>query len=100
MLSVLEYVNEILGHTITDVLFTRRTGIRATLSNKIIEANNMTRIAKIQSLVERVHELEEKCQTFVSFVDVTRFLLLCQAAGILAYGGAFSRDMTGQYFYV
>ena len=37
----------------------------------------MTKTNKIQSLVERVHELEEKGQTFVAFVDVTAFLLLC-----------------------
>ena len=65
-----------------------------------MEGTNMTKTDKIKSLVERVHELEEKGQTFVSFVDVTAFLLLCEAVGILANGGAFSSDMTGQYFYI
>ena len=65
-----------------------------------MEGTNMTKTNKIQSLVERVHELEEKGQTFVSFVDVTAFLLLCEAVGILANGGAFSSDMKGQYFYI
>ena len=60
----------------------------------------MTKTNKIQSLVERVHELEENGQTFIAFVDVTAFLLLCKAVGILASGGAFSSDMTGQYFYI
>jgi hypothetical protein len=60
----------------------------------------MTQTSKLQGIVDRVHELEEKGQTFVAFVDVTTFLLLCQAAGILTYGGAFSSDMTGQYFYI
>lgn len=60
----------------------------------------MTKTDKIQSLVERVHELEENGHTFITLVDVTAFLLLCKAVGILANGGAFSSDMTGQYFYI
>ena len=60
----------------------------------------MTKTNRIKSLVERVHELEENGQTFVAFVDVTSFLLLCKAVGILVNGGAFSSDMTGQYFYI
>ena len=65
-----------------------------------MDGTNMAKTNKIQSLVERVHELEENGQTFVDFVDVTAFLLLCKAVGILANGGAFSSDMTGQYFYI
>ena len=65
-----------------------------------MDGTNMTKTNKIQSLVERVHELEENGQTFVAFVDVTAFLLLCKAVGILVNGGAFSSDMTGQYFYI
>ena len=60
----------------------------------------MTNTNKIQSIVERVHELEEKGQTFVDLVDVTAFLLLCKTVGIFANGGAFSSDMKGQYFYI
>ena len=60
----------------------------------------MTKTNRIKSLVERVHELEENGQTFVAFVDITAFLLLCKAVGILVNGGAFSSDMTGQYFYI
>lgn len=60
----------------------------------------MTKTNKIQSIVERVHELEENGQTFVAFVDVTAFLLLCKAVGILVNGDAFSSDMKGQYFYI
>ena len=60
----------------------------------------MTKTNKIQSLVDRVRELEEKGQTFVDFVDVTAFLLLCKTVGIFANGGAFSIDMKGQYFYI
>ena len=60
----------------------------------------MTKTKKIQSLVERVHELEDNGQTFVDFVDVTAFLLLCKAVGILANGCAFFSDMKGQYFYI
>ena len=65
-----------------------------------MDGTNMTKTNRIKSLVERVHELEENGQTFVAFVDVTAFLLLCEAVGILANGGAFSSDMTGQYFYI
>lgn len=65
-----------------------------------MEGTNMTKTNRIKSLVERVHELEEKGQTFVAFVDVTAFLLLCKSVGILVNGGAFSSDMTGQYFYI
>ena len=65
-----------------------------------MECTNMTKTNKIQRLVERVHELEENGQTFVAFVDVTAFLLLCKAVGIFANGGAFSSDMKGQYFYI
>ena len=65
-----------------------------------MDGTNMTKTDRIKSIVERVHELEEKGQTFVAFVDVTAFLLLCKAVGILANGGAFSSDMTGQYFYI
>ena len=65
-----------------------------------MEGTNMTKTNKIQSLVERVYELEENGQTFVAFVDVTAFLLLCEAVGILVNGGAFSSDMKGQYFYI
>ena len=65
-----------------------------------MDGTNMTKTNRIKSLVERVHELEENGQTFVAFVDVTAFLLLCKAVGILANGGAFSSEMTGQYFYI
>ena len=65
-----------------------------------MDGTNMTKTNRIKSLVERVHELEENGQTFVAFVDVTAFLLLCKAVGILANGGSFSSDMTGQYFYI
>lgn len=65
-----------------------------------MDGTNMTKTNRIKSLVERVHELEENGQTFVAFVDVTAFLLLCKAVGILANGGAFSSDMKGQYFYI
>ena len=65
-----------------------------------MEGTNMTKTNKIQSIVERVHELEEKGQTFVDFVDVAAFLLLCKTVGIFANGGAFSSDMKGQYFYI
>lgn len=65
-----------------------------------MDGTNMTKTNRIKSLVERVHELEENGQTFVAFVDVTAFLFLCKAVGILANGGAFSSDMTGQYFYI
>ena len=65
-----------------------------------MDGTNMTKTNRIKSLVERVHELEENGQTFVAFVDVTAFLLLCKAVGILANGCAFSSDMTGQYFYI
>lgn len=65
-----------------------------------MDGTNMTKTNRIKSLVERVNELEENGQTFVAFVDVTAFLLLCKAVGILANGGAFSSDMTGQYFYI
>lgn len=65
-----------------------------------MDGTNMTKTNRIKSLVELVHELEENGHTFVAFVDVTAFLLLCKAVGILANGGAFSSDMTGQYFYI
>lgn len=65
-----------------------------------MEVTNMTKTNRIKSLVERVHELEENGQTFVAFVDVTAFLLLCKAVGIFVNGGAFSSDTTGQYFYI
>lgn len=65
-----------------------------------MDGTNMTKKNRIKSLVELVHELEENGQTFVTFVDVTAFLLLCKAVGILANGGAFSSDMKGQYFYI
>lgn len=60
----------------------------------------MTRTDKMQAIVAKVHELEEKKITFISFADVTTFLMICETIGVVAFGGAFASDMTGQYFYI
>lgn len=60
----------------------------------------MTKGEKAQAIVAKVHELEEKKITFIRFADVLSFLAICEAVGIVAFGGAFASDMTGQYFYI
>ena len=37
--------------------------------------------------------------TFVRFENVTKFIIVCAAAGITVFGGAFSADMSGQWYY-
>ena len=60
----------------------------------------MTKSENMQAIVNKVRELEEKKQTFVTFVDLSAFLLLCEAFKVTVFGGAFSHDMTGQWFYI
>ena len=53
-----------------------------------------------REVLENVRELEAKKLTFVKFVHLTSFLLVCDTVGLLTFGGAFGDDMTGQWFYI
>ena len=50
--------------------------------------------------IKNVHELNEKKITFVSFENVVKFLQVCSVLGIVCCGGAFDKEMSGQWFYV
>lgn len=50
--------------------------------------------------IKNVKELESKKVTFVKFADVCKFMGLCHVLGIVASGGAFDAEMTGQWFYL
>ena len=50
--------------------------------------------------INNVKELESKKVTFVKFADVCKFMGLCHVLGIVASGGAFDAEMTGQWFYI
>lgn len=50
--------------------------------------------------VKFVKELDAKGMTFVPFDNVLQFCELCKVLGIIVCGGAFARDMSGQWFYV
>ena len=60
----------------------------------------MTKERSIEQLVQSAREMESKGQTFVRFEDVCRFLQVCEVIGLVACGGAFALDMSGQWFYV
>lgn len=51
------------------------------------------------NVIEKVKELDAKGQTFVRFENVCLFLRLCNVLGVIAFGGAFADDMSGQWFY-
>ena len=59
-----------------------------------------SRGASAEQLVASVREMESKGQTFIKFADVVRFLQVCDVIGLVACGGAFATDMSGQWFYV
>lgn len=54
---------------------------------------------KKMGAIEKVKELENNKQTFVGFDMVCQFLRVCEAVGVVACGGAFANDMSGQWFY-
>lgn len=56
--------------------------------------------ASAEQLVISAREMECKGQTFIKFADVVRFLQLCDVIGLVACGGAFATDMSGQWFYI
>lgn len=53
-----------------------------------------------EAIISKVRELENKKVTFVTFDNVTKFLSLCNVLNIVAFGGAFATDMSGQWFYI
>lgn len=54
---------------------------------------------KTLNLISKIKEMEAKGQTFVTFENVCAFLHLCNVLGVVAFGGAFADDMSGQWFY-
>jgi len=56
--------------------------------------------ASAEQLVASAREMECKGQTFIKFADVVRFLQVCDVIGLVACGGAFATDMSGQWFYI
>lgn len=53
----------------------------------------------MRRIFDAVLRLDKDGSTFVSFADVDKFTSVCEAVGIVACGGAFATDMSGQYFY-
>ena len=51
-------------------------------------------------VLEKVRELQDKKMTFVPFVDVCKFLQVCEILNVVVCGGAFATDMSGQWFYL
>ena len=54
----------------------------------------------IMDVVKNFKDVQGGKTTFVRFENVTNFLIVCAAAGITVWGGAFAHDMSGQWFYV
>ena len=50
--------------------------------------------------IEKVRELDAKGMVFVPMDIAMQFCALCEVLGIIVCGGAFARDMSGQWFYV
>lgn len=51
-------------------------------------------------VLEIIRVLQDKKMAFVPFADVCKFLQLCEVLGVVACGGAFATDMSGQWFYL
>ena len=61
---------------------------------------SISRGASAEQLVASAREMESNGMTFIKFCDVDKFLLVCEIIGLVACGGAFATDMSGQWFYI
>jgi hypothetical protein len=65
-----------------------------------MNTNFLNNETSAEKLVASAREMESKGMTFIKFCDVDKFLLVCEIIGLVACGGAFATDMSGQWFYV
>ena len=65
-----------------------------------MKTNILNSCASVEQLVASAREMESKGMTFIKFCDVDKFLLVCDVIGLVACGGAFATDMSGQWFYI
>lgn len=65
-----------------------------------MKTNILNSGASAEQLLASAREMECKGQTFIKFADVVRFLQVCEIIGLVACGGAFATDMSGQWFYI